>query len=514
MGGPVELKGPDLTQGVPSKDVVEGQPLLGHALGEPVMLVKKGAEVFAVGAVCTHYSGPLAEGAVDGDCVTCPWHHARFSLRTGDATAPAFKSIPCFRVETRGGKVMVTEKRPHERRTLVQVGPTPKRIVVVGGGAAGHSAVETLRAEGWDGELTLLSADSSAPYDRTNVSKDYLAGNAPEEWMPMRPEEWYREQKVALRLGAQVMALDAAKKRVTLESGEALAFDACLLATGADPVRLSIPGAELPHVSVVRSIADSRAIIARLSSAKTAVVLGASFIGLEVAASLRARGVAVQVVALSRPLENVLGPAVSAFVQRLHQEHGVTFHLGGSATRITPEGVTLWNGATLPADVVVAGIGVRPSLALAESAGLAANRGVRVNERLQTSAPGIWAAGDIARYPEPFTARPVRIEHWVHAQRQGRTAARNMLGRDEAFTEVPFFWSQHYDVPVNYVGHAERFDGVQVKGDLMKRDAVVAYREAGRIAAVVTVGRDGDNLAAERAFAKNDQAALEALVRG
>jgi NADPH-dependent 2,4-dienoyl-CoA reductase/sulfur reductase-like enzyme len=271
-----------------------------------------------------------------------------------------------------------------------------------------------------------------------------------------------------------------------------------LLATGAEPVRLDIPGAQLPHVHVLRSLSDSRAIIAGAKEAQRAVVIGASFIGLEVAASLRTREIEVHVVAPEqRPLERVLGREYGDFIRAIHEEHGVVFHLGESASAIEARNVKLKGGATLAADLVVVGIGVRPRIQLAESAGLRVDRGVTVNEMLETGAPGIFAAGDIARWPDPHTGENLRIEHWVVAERQGQTAARNILGQRQRFSDIPFFWSQHYDVPIAYIGHAEKWDDLDIEGDIMGRDCLVRYRRNGKVLAVASIFRDLDNLKEE-----------------
>lgn len=285
---------------------------------------------------------------------------------------------------------------------------------------------------------------------------------------------------------------------MALASGRNIAFDKLLLATGAEPVRLQIPGADQPHVHVLRSLSDARAIIANAAAARHAVVIGASFIGLEVAAALRTRNLDVHVVAPERrPLERILGPEFGDFIRELHEEHGIVFHLEDTVTSIEGANAKLKSGATLPADVVVVGVGVRPRLQLAERAGVTLDRGVAVNEYLETSIPGIYAAGDIARWPDPHTGANLRIEHWVVAERQGQAVARNMLGQKQRFSEVPFFWSQHYDVPINYVGHAEKWDRVDIDGSIKSRDCLVRYRQDGKVLAVASIFRDIDSLKAE-----------------
>ncbi len=502
MSAPTELKGPDLAKGVPASDLADGAMLLGHADGEAVLLARRADDVFAIGATCTHYGGPLAEGLLDRETVRCPWHHACFSLRTGEAMhAPALNPIACWDVDRRGDRLFVIGKSK-TRTTWPGSRPThPASIVILGGGAAGHAAAEMLRHEGFAGKLTMLSADSSPPCDRPNLSKDYLAGNAPEEWIPLRPPEFFDEQKIDLVLGARATAIDVAKKIVTVDGARAYPYDALLLATGADPIKLTIPGSDLPHVFSLRTLADSRAIIARLGATKRAVVIGASFIGLEVAAALRTRNVEVHVVAPeARPLERILGPAVGDFVRALHEEHGVVFHLGQTAKAIDATSVTLASGEVLAAELVVAGIGVRPAVALAEAAGLTTDRGVVVNEYLETSAAGIFAAGDIARWPDPHSGERIRVEHWVVSERHGQIAARNMLGKKEACAIVPFFWSQHYDTQISYVGHAEKWDRIDVAGSIAGRDCTLGYKLGDKTLAVVTIGRDLDSLRAEVAM--------------
>jgi NADPH-dependent 2,4-dienoyl-CoA reductase/sulfur reductase-like enzyme len=422
-------------------------------------------------------------------------------------------------VERRGSMLYVTEKSvgivSREPRTAERAGAlsTPEAIVILGAGAAGNAAAEMLRREGYTGRLTLIGAEESVPYDRPNLSKDYLAGNAPAEWIPLRSAEFYAERGIELVLGTPASEIDVEEKQVVLADGSVHRFDQLLLATGAEPVRLDIPGADLPHVYYLRSLADSRAMIAHAKQSHRAVVLGASFIGLEAAASLRARGLEVHVVAPdARPLERVLGPDVGDFIRALHEKHGVVFHLQETACFIQPSFVVLGSGDSLPADLVVAGIGVRPATGLAGDAGLATEGGVLVDEYLETSVPGIYAAGDIARYPDPRSGERVRIEHWVVAERQGQTAARNMLGRRERFDAVPFFWSNHYDVGISYVGHATHWDRIDISWSIQEANCALAFRADEKTLAVATMGRGRDSLKAEAAFEASDQAALDALV--
>ena len=497
---PTTLEGDDFAQGIEFARLADGAMRLGHAHGEAVLLARRGGEVFAVGASCTHYGGPLAEGLLVGETVRCPWHHAAFSLRTGEALcAPALGGVACWQVEQREGKVYVTGKRMGLPARPLKAHPgLPESIVIVGGGAAGHAAAQTLRSEGYAGPVTLLSADAALPCDRPNLSKNYLAGTAPAEWLPLRPRSFYQEHDIDLRLNARVERIDVAKQQLHLQGGACVVYGALLLATGAEPVRLSVAGADLPHVHCLRTQADGEALAAAAQGAQRAVVIGASFIGLEVAASLRARGIAVQVVGReARLMEKVLGAQVGEHLQALHEKHGVVFHLGAEPARIDADGVTLDNGKTLPADLVVVGVGVRPAVALAEQAGLATDHGVVVDACLETSVPGIFAAGDIARWPDALSGERIRVEHWVVAGRQGQTAARNLLGQQQRYAAVPFFWTEQYDFALAYVGHAERFDEVTIDGDLAAHDCTITYRRAGQTLAVAVVHRDLAGLHAE-----------------
>ena len=491
----------DLSKGVEASSLADGGMIRGRVGDEEVVLARSGTELFAIRAQCSHYRGPLAEGLVVGDTVRCPWHHACFSLRTGEALrAPALDPIACWRVERDGGRVFVREKLPAARPAPASTSArqAPSSIVIVGGGAAGVAAAEMLRREGYDGALTMISADADPPVDRPNLSKDFLAGEAQDDWIPLWPNDFYVEQRIELVLGRRVSSIDPANRTVRLDDGSDRSYGSLLLATGAEPVRLKIPGADEDRVRYLRTFADSRAIVERAATAKRVVVVGASFIGLEVAASLRARGIDVDVVAPeSAPLERVLGVEVGRFVRSVHESHGVSFHLGQTVAHVDGRKVTLSGGATLDSDFVVMGVGVKPALAIAEQAGLATDRGVSVNEYLETSVPGIFAAGDVARWPDAHTGERIRVEHWVVAERQGQVAARNMLGWRERFNAVPFFWSQHYDLAIRYIGHAERWDDIFIDGSLEALDCLVEYRRGGKALAVATIGRDRASLETE-----------------
>jgi NADPH-dependent 2,4-dienoyl-CoA reductase/sulfur reductase-like enzyme/nitrite reductase/ring-hydroxylating ferredoxin subunit len=497
---------PDLSLGIPSADLVEGKPLLGKVAGDPVLLVRENGRVFAVGASCSHYGGPLAQGVVANGQICCPLHHARFALSTGEATrSPALSPISCWDIEQIDEKVYVRAQRS---AVAPRQSDGPTSVVIVGGGAAGHAAAETLRQDGYAGPVTLISADQSGPYDRPNLSKDYLAGTAPEEWIPLRPADHYDKLAISLLLNTSVVKLHIGARRVELADGRSLPFGSLLLATGAQPARLDVPGADRPSVFTLRTWADSKRLQSAARVARRAVVVGASFIGLEAAAALRARGLEVTVVTpAARPLERLFGPGVADFLRRQHEQHGVRFRFGARPIGVGHNTVALNNGEELPAELVVVGIGVQPVTDLAEQTGIAVDNGILVNDQLETNVPGIFAAGDVARFPDPVSGQRIRIEHWVVAQSQGSLAAHNMLGRKQRLAIVPFFWSQHYDLTLRYVGHAEHWDEVRVDGDLDARDARIEYLAAGKCLAVATINRDQESLAAELAFERQLAAA-------
>ncbi|MGH7651008.1 MAG: FAD-dependent oxidoreductase [Gemmatimonadaceae bacterium] len=515
-----ELTGPDLSRGVEISSVRPGQMIAGHAFGEPVLLAHVEPNWFAIGAKCSHYSAPLAEGVLVGETVHCPWHHACFELRNGAAThAPALNDLPCYDVVLENNIVRVTGKRTANRlkgrghrprtsrapeRVVVEADPAvgPDSVVIIGAGAAGNACAEMLRREGYRGPITVVDGDRDAPYDRPNLSKDYLAGNAPEDWLPLHPADFYEAQSIELLRGITARRVDAKAKHIELSDGTSRNFGMLLFATGASPVRLQIPGAD--RILYLRTLADCRSIIERAGSAKTAVVIGASFIGLEVAASLRTRGLHIHVVAPEKlPLSRVLGDELGTLIKGVHEQQGVSFHLGRSVKSIDGNAVVLDNGERIEGDLVLAGIGVRPNFQLAESAGVALDGGIAVNEFLETSIAGIFAAGDVARWPDAYSDVRLRVEHWVVAERQGQVVARNMLGFRDRFDDIPFFWSAHYDkVSIHYTGHVEKWDETKIDGDVIKMDCAVSYMVDGQRRAMATINRDRQNLETEIAMEK------------
>lgn len=512
---PDELTGPDLTKGIAISSVSPGQLIAGHAFGEPVLLAHVEPNWFAVGGKCTHYGAPLDQGVLVSETIRCPWHHACFELHNGAAShAPALNDLASYDVAIENNIIRVVRKRDPGQlkgeghrtrgsrapeRVLFEELPVtgPKSVVILGAGAAGNACAEMLRREAYRGPVTIIDPDPDAPYDRPNLSKDYLAGNAPEEWLPLHPKEFYEAQHIEILSGVEAVKLDVKSKTLTLSDGSSRNYGCLLIATGASPIRLDIPGGD--RILYLRSLRDCRSIIDKIGGAKKATVIGASFIGLEVAASLVARGLKVDVVAPEKlPLERVLGVELGGLVKSVHEEKGVTFHLGRTVKAVDGNSVVLDDGSRVDAELVVAGVGVRPNLKLAKEAGLTLDNGLAVNEFLETNISGVFGAGDVARWPDAYSDVRLRVEHWVVAERQGQVVARNMLGHRDRFDDIPFFWSAHYDkLKINYTGHIEKWDSVQIDGDVSKMDCAVSYMVNGKRRAVATINRDRRSLQAE-----------------
>ena len=494
MAEAANATGPDFSEGVGLTEVPVGATIAGRVGDEPVLLSNIGGELFAIGGTCTHYGGALADGVTGQTSVRCPLHHACFDLRSGEPLrAPALDPVDRWLVEVEGDRAFV--RRKLEAAPRADLESDIGSVVIIGGGAAGLACAHELRRLGFNGHVTMLSADKDPPCDRPNLSKDYLAGTAQEEWLWLRSDDWYAENRVELRLSTEVTRIDPERRLVHSASGDPVAFDRLLIATGAEPNRLPAPGFDRTNVHLLRSVADARTIADAAKEGSRAVIIGASFIALEVAASLRHRSVHVDIVSVEEvPLEHVFGREMGEKLQALHEANGVRFHLSAVVESFDGKAVVLGGGERIDADFVVVGIGVRPRIAIAESAGAAVNKGVLVDAFLETSVPGIYAAGDIASYPEPISGQRARIEHWVVAERQGEVAAANMLGARKRFESAPFFWTEQYGVPIRYVGRASGWDAVTCEGDFDAGSFAARYFVNGSHCATATIGRDRENL--------------------
>ena len=480
------------TARVCSVDELEDDQMLEASVGEiDIMVARVDGEFFATGAHCTHYGAPLANGVLSGGTVVCPWHHAVFDVTSGDHVEPPGQDcLSSFEVEVRDGGVFVTvpdgaeESRPPE--FCEADADDARHFVIVGGGAAGSAAAEALRREGYTGRITMITEDEFEPYDRPNLSKAYLAGEGDEAWLPLRDSSFYRELDIAVTTGTRVERFDAQSNTLELDDGTQVSFTKALLATGGAPNRLPVDGIDGEGVYELRTRSDASAIIEAADGADSAVVVGSSFIGMEVAASLVERGLEVTVTGLDDiPFENILGADVGRAIEALHRENGVAFELGHGLERIDHDAgpsVVLDDGTALSADLVVVGVGVHPATDFVEGLDLEEDGSISVDERMRVT-DDIYAAGDIATFPSSLDGRPVRIEHWRLAGQHGRVAAANMAGSKASYDEVPFFWTRQFGVTFKYVGHAEDWDDTILVGDLDERDFAVFYVEDGAIAA-------------------------------
>lgn len=504
--------------------------------GPQVLLTRQQGQVHAFAAHCPHYGAPLEKGKVVAGRLICPWHHACFKLDSGHlCEPPALDDLPTFAVREAGGRILVrvlptppaSTDKP-EATPTAEVGGTPppaapapadaRTFVIVGGGAAGEFAAQTLRREGFAGRVVVVSTDVAAPYDRTKLSKAYLAGKAKPAALPLRAADFYTRQKIELLTAARATGLDLKKQEISLEGQPPLRYDQLLLAPGATPNLLpKLPGHDLLGVLPLRTQADADALLAATKDAKQVVVIGSSFIGMEAASSLIGEGRAVTVIAQEKvPFERVLGPEIGAMFQKMHEAKGVKFEIEAEVTDLIGEGghvtgVRLKTGQTLPADAVVLGVGVRPAtdflkaaLPLAEDGGLTADAYLQVAEN-------VYAAGDIAHFPLAATGQPARIEHWRLAQQHGRVAARNMLGQREKFTAAPFFWTQQYGKSLRYAGHAKRWDDIIYHGEVAQQDFLAFYVLEGHVVAAAGMGRDADMIYIAELLSQGRMPALSAL---
>ena len=467
--------------------------------GTKILLARVGDKCYAVGANCTHYGAPLVEGALVGDRIICPWHHACFHAATGDLLEPpALDALPNYPVKIEGEDIFVElPVEPEDRRTpeMSRQTEADERIfVIIGGGAAGYTAAQTLREDNFSGRVVMITRENRLPYDRPNLSKDYLQGHAEPEWMPLRSDDFFDRYDIEILREKEVVKVDAAAKMITFKEGENLRYDSILAATGGTPRKLDLPNSDLKNVFVLRSFDNADAISEAAESAKSAVVIGASFIGMETAFSLRERGLSVTVVAPDKvPFEKNLGFEIGETFQKLHEYNGVRFRPGASVKAFEGsekvEAVALDSGERIEADLVIVGVGVSPATGFLEGVPLEKDGGI-VTDKFLRVGEDFYAAGDIAYFPDARTGESIRIEHWRYAMQQGRAAARNMAGKSEAFTGVPFFWTRQFDATLLYVGHAKSWDEIIFQGNAREQNFLAFYVKDGRVLAVAGMNRD------------------------
>jgi NADPH-dependent 2,4-dienoyl-CoA reductase/sulfur reductase-like enzyme/nitrite reductase/ring-hydroxylating ferredoxin subunit len=481
-------------------DLQDGDMKEIEVAGITILLTRLEGKFYAVGGQCSHYGGPLAEGVLCGERVTCPWHQARFNVKTGDLVAPpALDAMTRFDTRVEGKDVvLVLPDKPEGQHPPSLTKHNPKAddrtFVILGAGAAGNAAAQQLRHLGFEGRLVLISKEPDLPYDRPPLSKGFLCGEQKKDSLLLRTAEFYRDADIELLLGREVIRADAAAKTLFFKDEPPLTFDALLVATGGIPHKLQVPGSELKNVFTLRSLADCEAIIATAREASQIVIVGTSFIGMEGAASLRERGLSVTVVGPgSAPFERTLGKEIGRALQEIHQEQGVDFRMGRKAACLKGEGrvqtVELDNGESLPADLVLVGIGVRPATAMLIGVPLNPDGSVTVDKYLSFG-EGLYAAGDVARFPDWRTGELIRIEHWQLAEVHGFTAARNMVGHKVEFTGVPFFWSVHFENYLYYVGYAGSWDDIIWHGSPAEGRFVAFYVKGDRVLAAAGIGYD------------------------
>lgn len=480
-------------------DIADGEMREVKAGDTPVLLARVDGKCYAVAAHCTHYGAPLADGYLSGDRIVCPWHHACFNARTGVLEEPpALDSLASYPVRIDDDEIFVDmpEGAPdRETPAMAKRDTDDERVfLIIGGGAAGYMAAQTLREEGYTGRIVIITRESRAPYDRPNLSKDYLHGHAEPEWMPLRGDDFYSEHDIEIVYDKEVASVDAGTRQIAFAGGDTMDCDSLLIATGGEPRLLQLPGGDLKNVFVLRSFDSADTIIAAAEGAKNAVVIGASFIAMEGASSLRQRGLSVTVVAPDKvPFERTLGLEIGRLFQSVHESNGVAFRLGQQVRTLEGEGkverVVLESGEKIEADLVIVGIGVSPATSFLDGVDKQKDGSVTVDEFMSLG-NGVFAAGDIASFIDPRTGERTRIEHWRTALQQGRAAAKNMLGRKEHYTAVPFFWTTQFDVTLNYVGHAMGWDKLDFDGELEKRDFLATYRKGDKIVAVAGMNRD------------------------
>ncbi len=471
-----------------------------------VLLTRIDGYFHAIGGCCTHYDAPLDEGVLAGTQVICPWHQAVFDAMSGKSEEPpALDDVPRYDVVEKDGtvtiRIPVGEKDDSgEKPPLPGMGSDDRIFVIIGGGAAGDSAAASLRDHGFGGDIVMISGDDRLPYDRTILNKTYLRGMADENQLPLRSMDFYEDRNIRLMLKTDATGIDHGAGTVSVSDGNDIGYDRLLIATGGRPRMLDIPGAELDNIHTLRSFGDAEAFLEAAEHAEHVLIAGAGFIGLESAFSLTDRGCAVTVVAPEElPFGPLFGEETGELFLRLHMERGVRFRLGHTVkafdgdTRV--DAAILDDDEEIPVDMVLVAIGIAPNTDFCDGVKKGDDGSIVVDNRL-SAGNGIYAAGDVARFPDHVTGAPIRIEHWRTAQQLGALAGRNMLGENAPFDGVPFFWSSQLGLHFRYTGHAETWDRIHVDGDIMRKDFAAYYEKDGVITAVSAINRDRQMAAA------------------
>jgi len=484
----------------------DGEMKAFSADGTEILLSRINGEFFALAAHCTHYGAPLETGLLNGERIVCPWHHACFNAKTGNLLEPpARDALERYEVKIEGDDIIVRlpeEPAGSRMPEMVRRDKNDRRtFVILGAGASGNAAAQALREAGFAGRIVMVTYENRIPYDRPNVSKDYLQGTAEPEWMPLRPEDFYEEHDIELMRETEVIEADIAEKTVKLSSGERLKYDSILLALGGTSRTLNIPGADLKNVFTLRSFDDADRIIAAAKKASKIAIVGASFIGMETAFSLRGREKDVTMIGLEAvPFERVFGEEIGRMFQKLHEENGVKFKLNTAVERFdgdeSVQAVALKNGDRVEADLVIVGVGVKPATDVLRGIDLEPDGSVKV-DRYFHAGNNVFAAGDIATFPDWHTGQGIRIEHWRTAEQQGRIAAFNMAGKKTAYESVPFFWTVQAGLHLRYVGHAADWDEIILHGDVSQQNFIVFYVKNNQVHAAAACQRDKELCAVE-----------------
>ena len=463
--------------------------------GVEILITKIDGKFYAMDAHCTHYGAPLEEGVLCDGVIICPRHHACFNARTGDLMEPpAMNSLRNYEVKITGDEVIVNiPEKPEPGRVpgmVKQDTKTDKRIfIILGAGAAGNAAAQALREGGFKGYIIMITQENHLPYDRPNLSKAYLSGEAPAEWMPLRSDDFFKENGIEMLFNKKIKEVDIVKKEILTDKSEKFIFDKLLLATGGVPRKLNIPGSDLKNIFYLRSFDDSDKIIQAAKSAEKVVVIGASFIGMETAFSLSERKLDVTVIGPKKvPFENVFGREIGMLFKKAHEEHGVKFKLDAAISKFegkdNVEAIVLENGEKIKTDLVVIGIGVKPATDFIKGIELQKDGGIKVNEFLQVN-DNIYAAGDIAQFPDLYSGQSIRIEHWRTAEQQGRIVGFNMAGKKTPFKGIPFFWTEQAGLDLKYAGHAKHWDSIYTQGDISSKNFISFFIKDGKVVAAI-----------------------------